>query len=344
MKKKSLLFSAAAMVLVSLVAVTGVTFAWFSAARNPSVNQIDAKVTSSGSLLIATNYSGTYKPNLTFREILDANQHLEDISLNAVTPKAGPDKKVIAANEGVVAFASGMEFSDELFKAWYIDDNNILDPQGLEQDADYIIALEAMRQNPNLAVAGQFYDYVDDMPPTLIAFTLYFRASEDMDIYLDLPETENALNGTYFNSKDRTLGSNNTNTVAQQDLQYSLRAGFVSGAPSSNGAIAAGQAMTIYDPYQTHAALQGDLLGDKGGGNIIEGLYDSIQYSTSLPRVEGVLRIKIGTCNKATGEYPDVTGIRIYIWVEGNDLDNTSFVAGGNFAASLRFYGELTNP
>jgi len=104
--------------------------------------------------------------------------------------------------------------------------------------------------------------------------------------------------------------------------------------------------MTIYDPYLQKAAIQGDLLGNAGGGHVIEGLYDSPNYYkySLAPVVEGVKRIPLGVCDKAEGLEPKVTAIRIYIWVEGNDLDNTSFVAGGNFVAGLRFYGELVNP
>lgn len=190
---------------------------------------------------------------------------------------------------------------------------------------------------------------------------VYFKSPSDVqDVYLTFPKANETAE-----THSRFVSSYGTNTTAQKQLERSLRLGFfVTDAAGNNydtTTVSTGQEMTIYAPFDTIGAdIQGDYTGKNQGGIIIPNLY-RVDYSyggnlltttnarrTALTALtaKGVKGLHLGTINPTT--YDSVTGdvekssimlVHFFVWIEGNDVDNTSSVAGGTFKTVLTFLG-----
>ena len=121
MKKSNLLFGAVAMLMVSVIAVAGSTFAWFSSVKSPYVEQIDATVVGSEALLISTKLNGDYKDRLAATDLISSltrnsqsqfqSSSIPNGQYGSVTPIATAGD-ILVDGEGklIEGFSPGMEF------------------------------------------------------------------------------------------------------------------------------------------------------------------------------------------------------------------------------------------
>ncbi|MCL2630526.1 MAG: hypothetical protein FWD49_03245 [Firmicutes bacterium] len=372
MNKGTALFGAIAMVMIAVVSIVGVTFAWFSASPDPRVTGIRAEVAGAETLQIShLGTDGTFSRILTWTSI-STNPHAQanlPAKLTSVTPQANrtTGEVELGLNNRLQFYGDGMEFCPDLFEDWFVANETTRDTVLGETFATYDLAIDkAMEMGiiysglPSTWAnhpAFNWYKYKGGVlsyattPGTgdggWYFFPLFFRASSDTDIYIALPTADGGHDNTFADSREN-------GTIARQIISQSVRFAFVHNGetvvykpqPEIVGGTNAGAA----------ANLTGDLLDTRGGGNIVPNIYNAHTWasvagtipSTDIvkggPEVSGANLLKIGT----TDAFDDsttalaeetTTRIDIYIWVDGNDIYNTNFAANSNFIAQLQFYG-----
>jgi len=365
--KTAALLGAIAMVMIAVVSIVGVTFAWFTASPDPRVTGIQASVAGADTLLMShLNAEGTFRSTVTWGEIsgLTSAKHTAALiadKLSPVTPIALANNKLdLAAGtlHETLKFVGGMEFDETLFEEWFdeADSAEILAVLGAAYTVINAEVIEAA-QNVELlysdlawassakAVALTWYKYGSQISNTSgnwYYFPLFFRSlSGDTDIYLELPTN---YNGTEFTFVDTEMN----NTLGRQLISQSIRFAFVQNAYTV-GTYNEPATGFVYKPYPERsdnsqaAGFLGDLAGERGGGNIVPNLYETTlhgageQINTSYGERN---LLKVGFAPEYDDENPFTTVcIGVYIWVDGNDIYNTSFSADSLFLAQLSFFG-----
>jgi len=361
--KTAALLGAIAMVMIAVVSIVGVTFAWFTASPDPRVMDIRAEVKGADTLLISHNGTdGSFKRTVAWGEITGANGHASSTvegELSSVTPKVDFDNNnAFVLTGGVLNFAEeGMVFSNAFFDKWFTDNEDTRDAVLGEVFATALEARDTARGlNINYALAGwqdnaenkailTWYDYAPNLAPgnqsgNWFYFPLFFRSlTGTTDIYLELPSAENintGIDGTYVNTEDHNASD------ARKLVSQSIRFAFVQGTN-----------VTVYQPRTANLATAndnfyiGDLLGERGGGNIVPNLYTFVTWEDGVTNIEGSAGrrlIHIGVADEFDGtttiSAEETTAeIGIYIWIDGNDIYNTSFVANSIFEAQIQFFG-----
>jgi hypothetical protein len=103
--------------------------------------------------------------------------------------------------------------------------------------------------------------------------------------------------------------------------------------------------MTVYNPNDAkNAPNKGNRYNANGGGHVIENLYTSTLYSNLTSAIingESKKSIKLGTIDRYEGriDHSDLLLVQFFIWIDGNDSDNTPYIAGGKYASMFQFEG-----
>jgi hypothetical protein len=367
--KSTALLGAIAMVMIAVVSIVGVTFAWFTASPDPRVTGINAQVQGAETLLISqVNVDGTFRRTVLWTDITGVTAQAFASrktagALTSVTPLANPNGTLnLDPNSlhGLIQFQEGMEFCPNLFEAWWIvtDEatrDDILDGTFGDDSTPTTAAVLAAKEvqvlfsetgwesNPAL----KWYTYEREATSgNWIYFPLFFRSLTGItDIYIELPSAVGNITGegTLVN----TMGNS---TLARQLIDQSIRMAFIQNAltvPSQDYVQTAMQ--TVYQPRLSPStttgsgAFLGDLLGERGGGHIVPNLYSTKTFadgSTTITGAAGRNLIHIGSAPEFDADDTSTTvAIGVYIWIDGNDIYNTSFAANSDFLAQIQFFG-----
>lgn len=343
MKKRNLLLGSLAMLVVAVIAFTGATYAWFISGREPSVQQIDigvadASVVQLGAKKPTANPTGKdYFFQLPFatlsgigadgyyanpNTITTTPSNPNKRNLDAATPEADDDEIVFNATTGEVKFA-GM----------------------------------------NSALGNQA-DYDSTM---FIAFDLYFinlHTSKNARVAVDAKASKIFCNETPgFYGKD----SNNNDIVlsdAQKQVPLSTRVAFITydqepKTVDGGGGGTSESDIKVWDNFASQSVSSHGLLpGTAGDETDHAGVQEIIKYTNSLytPKVEedyvgyqgGEDKLinlfdlePFNTVADAADAWKYSTRLTVYIWIEGNDTDCVTAVAGGFFSVSLQFATDL---
>lgn len=292
MKKRRILL-ALIMLIISGISLTTATYAWFTANRAVSVQEIDVKAQASGGIQISAD-AEKWSNEVTINELLaeglvgkGIHNYIPDTALKPVT--------TVGVNNKTGAFD------------FYLGELN---------DAGDKVTLTS--------IADDSKNYV--------AFDLYF--------YSATPQTIEFNSGTQVVAKNvDTPASAATDT----GLKSSVRVGFLiqGNDPTSTPATAIGlnggtvSTQTIWEPNaDIHTEYAENMLGASGvmttmGGkaptNDLEVVTNSNTYFENIDASKG---LKTSTLAEA---YPSgtlfqfqagITKVRVYIWLEGQDIDN----------------------
>lgn len=293
MKKRRILL-ALIMLIISGISLTTATYAWFTANRQVTVDEIDVKAQASGGIQIsadATNWSNQVTLDDLRADTL-TNNYIPTTALKPVTT-IGVNTNAGRKGNGAFDFFLGeLNDSGDKVKLTSIDDNS-----------------------------GNY-----------VAFDLYF--------YSATPQTIEFNSGTQVVAKNvDTPASAATDT----GLKSSVRVGFLiqGNDPTSTPATAIGlnggtvSTQTIWEPNaDIHTEYAENMLGASGvmttmGGkaptNDLEVVTNSNTYFENIDASKG---LKTSTLAEA---YPSgtlfqfqagITKVRVYIWLEGQDIDN----------------------
>lgn len=308
--KKRAFVSAIAMLIVSAIVLTSSTFAWFSMSKEASVESMNLTVSSPEGIQISANAS-TWTASLKVDEIFDTDPATTSRydayagNNNLYPADLIPVSSAFAAADSATGYAN-------FFKTT-LDDNAKATITSVTQSKD------------SQDAAG------------LIAFDLFFKVAEAQTV---------KFGGSTFT--DTTEGSGNS-------INTALRVAF---SPLGTVAIgtdaATAQALNSFTAnktvsYEVDSVNRSDdaaALGIQPGA--LETKYMQSITGNGTTAVNGVVNAGTSINGKAVKDTQDaslktfdldagITKVRVYIWVEGQDVDCLNSVAGAALTANLKF-------
>ncbi len=298
--KKRTFISAIAMLVVSAIVLTSSTFAWFSMAKRVEVETMELNITSPDGVQLSGN-ADAFTTMLT----------LADLKGETTARWAAYEGNENNFPENLVPSSSNMYVSRSLptFFAGSIDDEG------------YINATQV----------------ASDTTSGYVAFDIFVKVGQDQKVYWnettitcdDNPDVVSAMRVALVNcgtvaakaEASAILGVKPANANQNRVVMYEPN--------STNHTDASGYAdnATVPDLYLTSAFSRRTPTGN--GRNIMQ----EAQYAGAA------LGTRATDANKASTAYFDaVTGInrvRVYLWMEGNDVDCENSVAGSTFNFNL---------
>ena len=317
------------MLLLTGILLSTSTYAWFTTNRMVSVDMIDVKIQTEGSLEISVD-AVNFKAGVTAEEIREAHNGNYPASVNQLPTYIEP-----VSTAGVLDGRGFMEMYLGVITS--------------NTTGDYIVTSEKSEEAEG---SGEFSD------GKFVAFDIFLRNSADKDLYLT-NESQVKYNGD-----------------ANSGIENAIRVAFVvEGNTSSDDALGAmhnlrtsdSNNVYIWEPnYDTHTDT---------GISHARLVYNISTLASGAPRIpyDGI-KAEFGeganvTFAKATsGDYPNyfssvtprittvngnptyqhlwllqagVTKVRVYMWLEGQDVDCENGASVGNVSFNLQF---STNP
>ena len=281
--------------LCSVIALTSVSYAWFTMGNKASVAELELSVTSaSGMQVSATGNEGDYKSLIPLAE------------LTAIASNQMPKKD----NEGKFDFAftpvsTTDTLSSNLHKFW----------TGTVQDNGSVVYAEE-------AEGAKNYMYFD----------LYFKSNGGQTLYFDISSTV----------ADSTANDKNTSLGMRVSFVYfgsSQKPGTVEGG-ITNLASTATKAV-IWEPNATEhtqdALNRGAIQGQKNAANGVnpEGTKTAITLPEAVSKtIDQTTSNGLKIADMTQGYHK----VRVYIWLEGEDIDCANDISGGSVLVNLSFF------
>ena len=305
--KKRAFVSAIAMLIVSAIVLTSSTFAWFSMSKEAKVEQMDLTVSSPEGIQISANASA-WTASLTnddfFNEKSTSRYKAYDGNINLLPLNLiplSPSMRGKNSTTGVFNF----------YKA-------------VLNDAKYATVTLASQTAGNDDAAG------------LVAFDLFFKVAAATKVY---------------------FGTSVFTDSSKSDILTALRLGFqpMGNTSSTDPAVATALMTTadksgiIYEPdslnrsadalasgksANTAYATKG-INGTSAAGTVNSDFVLTNNYNET-PQAT-VIQSDAAASSKAFNLKAGVTKMRVYIWVEGNDIDCRNSVAGAALSVALKF-------
>lgn len=307
--KKRAFVSAIAMLIVSAIVLTSSTFAWFSMSKQATVDSMDLTVSSPEGIQISANASA-WTANLTIDEIFNT----DDTTTSRYDAYEGNTNLYPT---DLVPVSSAFEYANSatgvvnFYKAT-LNDKGFANVSAISQTAG------------NADNAG------------LISFDLFFKVAQQTTVY---------------------FGTSEFKDNSSSDVLTALRVGFTPLGNLAIGSTAAeaqalntftrGTGNIVYEVDSMNRSADATSLGQTTGrldtkylagtgasGQTTNGILDnSFTHATAakLVRDTDAASVKSFTLNAG------VTKMRVFLWVEGNDVDCQNSIAGAAFTAALKF-------
>ena len=307
MKKKAL-FPAVAMTLASVIALSGVTYAWFTTGTTGKVTGLDVNVQTAKGIQISLD-AADWKSQITADDIITGigkatgtyngskNQYPYD------DPDKNDDEKTIlpVSSAGIVD-ANGMM---EMFYGQYNSDGTLSS------------AKETEKEGTN----GNF-----------VAFDLFFKTGSDTKLSLEFGDTKTNV------STSAAYGASDAAT------QNATRVAFIDLGSATTGKEAiklkTSQGVTIWEPNDKTRVKSVELEDVEDGVKLPYKGFD--HDAAKLTKADLAELPDVTTVSADAGDITwdleaGVNKIRIYIWLEGQDVDCINDISFGDFVTNLYF-------
>ena len=307
--KKRAFVSAIAMLIVSAIVLTSSTFAWFSMSKKASVDAMDLTVSSPEGIQISANASA-WTASLSIDEIFDTDDTTSRYDAYEGNVNLYPADLIPVSSAFLDADSTG-------FANFY---KTTLNDSGVAKTA-------------NVAqTAG------NDDNAGLIAFDLFFKVAQQTTVYFGTSEFTDPGN-THILTALR---------VAFPPLGNVAIGTSAADAIALNKFAQKSQSNIVYEVDSVNRSA--DALGDGQSTGVLPTKY--VQHSSAAGATTGGI---ITTSSAVTASYAKVvtdqaaasaksfvlnagiTKMRVYIWVEGQDVDCRNSIAGAAFTAALNF-------
>ena len=300
--KKRALISAIAMLIVSAIALTSSTFAWFSMSKKAQIEQMDLTVSSPEGILISANakaWTSTLTPAQIFPDgtttdrmnAYDGNKNFLPTDLKPVS-------------------CSFRNLSGNLPRFC----TTALNDQG------YGSVVELNQSTLTADAAG------------FVAFDLFVKLAEDKTVYFDesvFTDTSGQGTLTALRVAFQNIGTFAINadpaTVTAATGRGTTKMLEVDALHRSDDAIAAGQA--------DNTKLTTKYLSNSASGYVNKDSVFNLGDDTSATLVTG----DQGKDAKSLSLNAGITKLRIYIWIEGQDVDCRNSIGGATLTAAFAF-------
>lgn len=301
--KKRTFISAIAMLIVSAIVLTSSTFAWFSMAKRVEVETMELNITSPDGVQLSGNASA-FTTSLT----------LADLKGETAARWAAYEGNINNFPELLKPSSSSMRVSRSLpaFYAGSINDNG---------------RLNATKVN-------------NEVGSGIVAFDVFVQVATDMQVFWD--ETTITCDDNPDVLSAMRIGFVNCGTVAPKAEAPAILA-TLPGTANDRGCI-------MYEP-QHNVHTEGSKYED---GATVPDVYLKTEMTDIFPNgnannitsnnpnlSEPTLATKVNDTNMSTEAYfnaaAGINRIRVYIWMEGNDVDCANDIAGATLAFNLVF-------
>lgn len=318
-RRRKKIFLAILMVLFTGVLLTTSTYAWFTANKTVTVKQIDVNVAATEGLQISVDGT-TWKPTITNEDILGAS-----VKYSAAVNQIPAGDSSPVSTVGEIDESTG-------FMNMYAG--------AIESHEDNYI-LTATQSKESMGTSGNF-----------VAFDLFFRTTSPTAIYLTNASSvkystgpkglENASRVAFVMSGNTAAGSE-LGTI--QGLKADSDSEVIIWEPNSDVHTPAGvqNALDAYQKVTTvgpdAAAL--DYVGVKSEitaeNNIPVNSTDGTYFTAVTPKIKTKAAGITTTFEKAFDLQAGITKVRIYMWIEGQDVDCENDASGGSISYNLQF-------
>lgn len=300
--KKRTFISAIAMLVVSAIVLTSSTFAWFSMAKRVEVETMELNITSPDGVQLSGN-ANAFTTMLTLADLkgeTTARWAAYEGNQNNFPELLSPSSSDLHCNNSLPAFFSGS-----------INDAGVLNVTRVSSDK----------------ASGY------------VAFDLFVKVGQAQQVY---------WNGTSITCED------NPDVVSAMRVGV-VNCGVVQPKAEANAILAvkpASHLSNVCAMYQPKHNVHTDDSGYEDGAKVPD-LYLFAEYTNRYPEGNGknivtnqyMARATASTAvnddNKATTAYFDakegINRIRVYLWMEGNDVDCENSVAGATIDFNLVF-------
>lgn len=319
-KKRRILLALLMLLLTGVMTVTS-TYAWFTANKTVTVNTINVNVAAANGIQISVD-GVTWKPVITNQDILDTingtNTNYED----------NKNQFPIEANKLAPVSTIGTVGADGLMEMY-------VGEIGANEEGSY--TLTAKRDTEQKQLTGNF-----------IAFDLFFQVQTETTIYLTESAAitsgekgtgiQNAARAAFITS-DEAVGVGDGSTTIQE-LKGSTS---VIWEPNIDVHTTAGVA-NAQSVYQKETSVAGaDWLSYNGvKAEIINGVPLNDTTADYFSAVDPKIKTKASGIDSAAYEeaftlQAGVSKVRVYLWVEGQDVDCENVASDGDIKFDLQF-------
>lgn len=331
MKHGRLLFLLVAFIL-TLIGLTTSTYAWFTSNYVVSVQQIDVNVSSGSGIQISTN-AETWKSMIILSDITTNHYTGAVNQVPAAADQINPVSTVKEAYTGATTYSSGLHMykgtivSDEATGAQYLNTVSQTDGTDLNYIAfDLFLKLD-FRESGN----KQLY---------LTSNTGITTATGGPNTFIEYAGRMGfVIQGTKAATADLTeikqmKGSPGTVLIYEPNYDVHTNNGLVNGRDNYGitGVNASGNSTPV-TYYGVKAAFAYDP-AVSGSGTALNST-DSAKFAQVTPD------LKTTAANAESFEFTElpvgVTKIRVYMWIEGQDIDCENTASGGKVSFNLGF-------
>ncbi len=302
LRKKALL-PAIAMVLASVIALSGVTYAWFTTGTTASVSNLDVNVQTANGIQVSLD-AKSWKSEIKGSDIVAA-----------ITGATAYSTRIIQVPEGEVAPVSSAANVDangkvEMFFGEYDKDGN----------------LRSAKETEANGVGGNF-----------VAFDLFFKSSGAQPLSLSM--TNSAVTCVDVNEKDE----NGRPVASDEGTEKAVRVAFVpygtKGTAEEARALTSytGKAL-VWEPNAFNHVSDDVSTGVKAYNGFTaefesvpeeslgEGQVEPVSTHTDTANDMNVLDLEAG-----------ISKVRVYVWLEGQDVDCINEISFGDFSVKMTF-------
>lgn len=294
------------------------TFAWFSANRMVSIDSLNVHVQTDGGLEVSTN-AIDWKQVVTVQDIMSAREKYAG-SVNQLPYRMNP-------------VSSGGNISDGKLELFVGNATNSED--------DFILVADRSIETESFG---------EDSTGNFIAFDVFFRVNSSKELYLDgsskVEYTGDANSGIENATRIAfiTEGSSEDNPNISQNLNYGLSSIIwepnydvhteygVSHARNVYGlnTSLSGASRLSYDGVTTVVPSSLNIPISLANASTYPGLFKNVNIGIETPKSGGANQ-------KIADLMPSVTKIRIYMWIEGQDVDCEDNASYGDITFDLKF-------
>lgn len=310
--KKRAFVSAIAMLIVSAIVLTSSTFAWFSMSKEASVESLDLTVSSPEGIQISANASA-WTASLTPEQIFD----IDADTTSRYDAYEGNNNlypaDLIPVSSAFRAGASATGYAN-FYKA-------TLNDAGM---ATITSVSQTKAQQDN---AG------------LIAFDLFFKVASATPVYFNQSTFTDNSNSKILSALRVAFTPLGTVAIGSDAASAQALNSFASG---TKNVIYEVKSLERSDDAAANGVAAGALttkgLVSNNGGNQVTTANGVITNTAVANDITGTLVTdQTAATSKVFNLSAGITKMRVYIWVEGNDVDCLNSVAGAALTANLKF-------
>lgn len=293
--RKKALVPAIAMVVASVIALSGVTYAWFTTGNTASVTGLDVNVQTANGIQIS----------------LDANKW----------------KSVITADDLVEAIGSATAYADRCIQ---LPGGEIapVSSAGIAADGKLQMFYGEYDKSGNLRSVSEVEENRTS-GGNFVAFDLFFKSTMKQNLTLNLGDSASFVKGTASMGGFDNVGTEKAVRVAFLDM---------GSAATDAAARKLNDVKNVYI-WEPNASTRADGVSADTGKLTYKGFKTEFE---SIPENEltdaQVATVETFVTDKVITELQSgISKIRVYIWLEGQDVDCINNISFGDFTANLAF-------